>query len=51
MEMLESTGETYDPSADGFVFSERQIEESKRARNRERLALEAYQHRCASEAA
>jgi hypothetical protein len=51
MEMLESTGETYDPSADGFVFSDQQIEESKRARNRERLALEAYQHRCESEAA
>jgi len=51
IEMLESTGETYDPSADGFVFSELQIEESKRARNRERLIIEAYEHRSESEAA
>ena len=42
MEMVESTGETYDPSADGFVFSQPQIDAAKRARNRERLALEAY---------
>ena len=42
MEMTESTGETYDPSADGFVFSQPQIDAAKRARNRERLALEAY---------
>jgi hypothetical protein len=50
MEMIESTGEIYDPSTDGFVFSDQQIEERKRARNRERLALEAYEH-CQSEAA
>jgi hypothetical protein len=42
MEMTESTGEPYDPSADGFVFSQTQIDAAKRARNRERLALEAY---------
>jgi hypothetical protein len=42
MEMVESTGETYDPSSDGFVFSQPQIDAAKRARNRERLALEAY---------
>jgi len=41
MEMTESTGETYDPSADGFVFSQPQIEAAVRARNRKRLALEA----------
>jgi len=46
MEMYESKGETYDPSADGFGFSEPQIEESIRTRNRERLAMEAYEHRC-----
>jgi len=51
IEMVESTGETYDPSADGFVFSEQQIEESIRTRNRERLAEEAYEHRCESDAA
>jgi hypothetical protein len=51
MEMVESTGETYDPSADGFVFSDQQIADRIRARRRERLALEAYEHRCESEAA
>jgi hypothetical protein len=51
MEMHESKGETYDPSADGFVFSEQQIEESIRTRNRERLAEEAYEHRRESAAA
>jgi hypothetical protein len=45
IQMAESRGETYDPSADGFVFSESQITESKRTRNRERLAAEAYDHR------
>jgi hypothetical protein len=51
IEMAESKGETYDPSADGFVFSESQISESKRARNRERLVSEAYGHRSESAAA
>ena len=46
MEMVESTGETYDPSADGFVFSEPQIAAGLLARTRERLAGEAYEHRC-----
>ena len=45
MEMYEDKGEPYDPSADGFVFSESQISESIRARNRERLASKAYAHR------
>jgi hypothetical protein len=44
IEMHEATGETYDPSADGFVFSETQIEAALRTRNRERLASEAYEH-------
>jgi hypothetical protein len=44
MEMTESTGETYDPSADGFVFSQPQIDAAIRARRRERLALEASGH-------
>ena len=42
MEMYESKGETYDPSADGFVFSEPQIDAAIRARNRERLIEEAH---------
>jgi hypothetical protein len=50
MEMSESKGETYDPSADGFVFSEQQIEESRLARRRERLASKAYGHRRGSAA-
>jgi hypothetical protein len=44
MEMYESKGETYNPSEDGFVFSESQINDSIRARNRERLIEEAYEH-------
>jgi hypothetical protein len=51
MEMCESEGETYDPSADGFVFSELQIKERIRTRNRERRAEEAYDYRLESEAA
>jgi hypothetical protein len=51
IEMVESTGETYNPSADGFVFSESQISESIRTRSRERLAAEAYEYRSESEAA
>jgi hypothetical protein len=49
--MLESRGETYDPAADGFVFSESQINECKRTRNHERPAAEAYDHRVESAAA
>jgi hypothetical protein len=44
IEMQEDKGETYDPSADGFVFSEPQIEAAVRTRNRERLIEEAYEH-------
>jgi hypothetical protein len=51
IEMHESTGEIYDPSADGFVFSEQQINESRRARNRENLIMEAYEYNSESAAA
>jgi DNA-binding TFAR19-related protein (PDSD5 family) len=44
MEMYESKGETYEPSEDGFVFSQTQINSRIRARNRERLAEEAFAH-------
>jgi DNA-binding TFAR19-related protein (PDSD5 family) len=50
IEMHESTGETYDPSADGFVFSEQQITEGRRARNRENLIMEAYEYNSESAA-
>lgn len=42
MEMCESEGETYDPSADGFAFSEQQIKQGIRVRNRKHRAEEAY---------
>jgi hypothetical protein len=45
IKMYKSKGKTYDPSADGFVFSDQQIKESIRARNRELLASEAYGYR------
>jgi hypothetical protein len=45
VEMYESKGETYDPSAHGFVFSESQIAAAARTRNRENLASEAYHFR------
>jgi hypothetical protein len=44
VEMYESKGETYRPSNDGFVFSQTQINESMRTRNRERLIDEAWDH-------
>jgi len=50
IEMHESIGVTYDPSADGFVFSPAQIDAAHRTRSRERLASEAYGHRCQSAA-
>jgi hypothetical protein len=36
IKLYESTGKTYDPSADGFVFSQQQIDARIRARNHER---------------
>jgi hypothetical protein len=44
IEMHESKGKPYDPSADGFVFSQTQINEAIRNRNRERLIFEAFCH-------
>ena len=48
LEMHEAKGETYNPSEDGFVFSEQQINESIQARNRERLIDQAWKHRRAA---
>ena len=42
-EMYEAKGETYDPSEDGFVFSEDQINRAILRRNRERLLQEAQE--------
>ncbi len=50
IEMYDSKGETYDPSADGFVFSESQIAAERRAHNRENLAEEAFDYRYESAA-
>jgi hypothetical protein len=50
IEMVESKGNMYDPSADGFVFSDTQIMDSLSTRNRDRKAEEAYEHRCESAA-
>jgi hypothetical protein len=44
-EMYESREETYDHLEDGFVFSESQIDDAMRRRNRETLAEAAYEHR------
>src|SRR5580658_5691884 len=41
-EMYEEKGETYNGSEDGFVFSEQQIDDAIRRRNRERLLEETY---------
>jgi hypothetical protein len=51
IKMYKSKGKTYDPSADGFVFSDQQIDACIRARRREHLASEAYPHRYKSVAA
>ncbi len=50
MEMYKSKGKTYRPSDDGFVFSEQQINESIRARHRQSVAEEAFEHRFESAA-
>jgi hypothetical protein len=44
IEMYESKGEAFDPSASGFVFSEPQVNEGILARSRGRLAEEAYDY-------
>ena len=41
MEMYKSKGETYNPSEDGFVFSESQIHQATFRRNRERATAKA----------
>ena len=46
--MHNSTGETYDPALDGFVFSAQQIATAASTRRREHLAEKAYQHRSAA---
>ena len=43
--MHEDKGETYNPSEDGFVFSEHQINARIRARNRKREHDEALEYR------
>jgi hypothetical protein len=43
-EMFEEKGEAYDPSEDGFVFSEDQIHDAIRRRNRENLLVEAHNY-------
>ena len=42
IKMHESKGKLYDPSADGFVFSQIQINEAIRTHKRERLIFEAF---------
>jgi hypothetical protein len=51
IEMYKSKGKVYIPADDGFVFTEDQIKQAIRARNRERLAKEAYHYRLKSAAA
>lgn len=48
IKMYKSKGETYDPSANGFVFSQHQINAAIHARNREFLVAKAYKHRYAT---
>jgi hypothetical protein len=42
IKMYERKGETYDPSVDGFVFSQLQINAALLTRKREKLASKAY---------
>ena len=42
MEMYEEKGETYNPSADGFVFSDAQINHAIQARKRDELYTETF---------
>jgi hypothetical protein len=51
MQIHKEKEEAYSPSEHGFVFSDQQIADRISARRREHLALEAYEHRCESEAA
>ena len=47
MDMYEKKGETYNPTADGFVFSQAQIDDQIRARTRRYLAAEAQERAAA----
>ena len=47
MEMYEQKGEPYNPSDDGFVFSESQIDAAIQLRNRENLVSEAHEYQSA----
>ena len=51
VKMYEDKEIPYDPSEDGFVFSQTQIDEGILARNREELIEVAYDHRLESAAA
>jgi ABC-type transporter Mla subunit MlaD len=44
MDMYEAKGEPYDPTEDGFDFSEAEVDNAILARNREYLAAEAYMY-------
>jgi hypothetical protein len=46
--MHEAKGEPYNPSEDGLVFSEQQINDTIRTRNRERAIDQAWKHRHAA---
>jgi hypothetical protein len=41
MEMYESKGKTYNPSQDGFVFTEQEINRAIQSRTRRNLATQA----------
>jgi hypothetical protein len=51
LKMYEDKAIPYDPTEDGFVFSQDQIDEGILARNREELIDDAYEHRLESAAA
>ena len=51
IQMHEATGQTYDPSEDGFNYSQEQINEAILAQNREFLTSEAYEYRLDTAAA
>jgi hypothetical protein len=44
MDMYEAKGEAYDPTEDGFDFSQAEVDSAILARNREYLAAEAYMY-------
>jgi hypothetical protein len=48
IEMHQAEGQPYNPSADGFVFSDAQIQAARQARTRKTLAFNAYPYRNAT---